>query len=89
MDLCKGADIDESENGSPQTFDDSSCHASGTIPPFNEYLNVNAPLQIGGYYVDEFEASQYGWQYKPIGKSFDGCIRNIVHNSKVRYGNIT
>ncbi|KAE8737624.1 hypothetical protein FOCC_FOCC016911, partial [Frankliniella occidentalis] len=82
VDFCKGADIDETENGAAPLFDDSSCRASGTIPPFNEYLNVNAPLQIGGFYVDEFEPSSYRWQYKPHGKSFDGCIRNIFHNSK-------
>uniref|UniRef100_A0A6P7F1C7 Neural-cadherin-like isoform X3 n=1 Tax=Diabrotica virgifera virgifera TaxID=50390 RepID=A0A6P7F1C7_DIAVI len=83
VDYCKSADIAEMEDGSPPEFDDSSCQAQGTIPPFNEYLNVNAPLQLGGLYVEQFDPTHYHWQYMPVGKSFDGCIRNLFHNSKL------
>ncbi|XP_048486050.1 neural-cadherin isoform X3 [Plutella xylostella] len=83
VDYCKSADIQEMEDGTPPEFDDSSCQASGTIPPFNEYLNVNAPLQIGGLYIEHFDPTHYHWQYMPIGKGFDGCIRNLIHNSKL------
>ncbi|XP_045534312.1 neural-cadherin isoform X5 [Papilio machaon] len=83
VDFCKSADIQEMEDGTPPEFDDSSCQASGTIPPFNEYLNVNAPLQIGGLYIDHFDPTHYHWQFMPIGKGFDGCIRNLIHNSKL------
>jgi hypothetical protein len=46
-------------------------------------LNVNAPLQIGGLYVEQFEPDQYKWKYMPVGKGFDGCIKNLFHNSKL------
>ncbi|XP_017771131.1 PREDICTED: neural-cadherin [Nicrophorus vespilloides] len=83
VDYCKSADIAELEDGTPPDFDDSSCQAQGTIPPFNEYLNVNAPLQLGGLYVEQFDPTHYHWQYMPVGKGFDGCIRNLFHNSKL------
>lgn len=62
-----------------------NCHSqvSGKVPPFNEFLNVNTPLQIGGMAAEQFEPLQYRWSYTPLGKPFDGCIRNIVHNSKL------
>uniref|UniRef100_A0A6B2E6C1 Putative cadherin egf lag seven-pass g-type receptor n=1 Tax=Phlebotomus kandelakii TaxID=1109342 RepID=A0A6B2E6C1_9DIPT len=83
IDYCKSAEVAEMEDGSPPEFDDSSCQARGIIPPFNEYLNVNAPLQVGGLYREPFDASLYHWHYMPVGKGFDGCIRNLVHNSKL------
>lgn len=83
VDYCKSAEIAELEDGTPPEFDDSSCQAQGTIPPFNEYLNVNAPLQLGGLYVEQFDPTHYHWQYMPVGKGFDGCIRNLFHNSKL------
>ncbi|KAF5301279.1 hypothetical protein FQA39_LY19101 [Lamprigera yunnana] len=83
VDFCKSAEIAELEDGTPPEFDDSSCQAQGTIPPFNEYLNVNSPLQLGGLYVEQFDPTHYHWQYMPVGKGFDGCIRNLFHNSKL------
>ncbi|XP_037905049.1 neural-cadherin isoform X5 [Hermetia illucens] len=83
VDFCKSADVSEMEDGSPPEFDDSSCQARGQIPPFNEYLNVNAPLQIGGLYREQFDQSLYYWHFAPTAKGFDGCIRNLVHNSKL------
>ncbi|KAJ3633105.1 hypothetical protein MTP99_010075 [Tenebrio molitor] len=83
VDYCKSAEISELEDGTPPEFDDTSCQAQGTIPPFNEYLNVNAPLQLGGLYVEQFDPTHYHWQYMPVGKAFDGCIRNLFHNSKL------
>ena len=56
---------------------------SGQIPPFNEYLNVNTPLQIGGMAAERFDPLQFKWSHTPLGKPFNGCIRNIVHNSKL------
>lgn len=89
VDYCKSADISELEDGTPPEFDDSSCQARGTIPPFNEYLNVNTPLQVGGRFVQEFDPTHYHWQAMPYGKGFDGCIRNLFHNSKVNIYNQT
>ncbi|KAI8117964.1 Neural-cadherin, partial [Lucilia cuprina] len=83
VDFCKSAEISEMEDGSLPEFDDMSCQARGNIPPFNEYLNVNAPLQVGGLYREQFDPSLYFWHYTPMAKGFDGCIRNLVHNSKL------
>ncbi|XP_034669297.1 neural-cadherin isoform X6 [Drosophila subobscura] len=83
VDFCKSAEISEMEDGTPPEFDDMSCQARGQIPPFSEYLNVNAPLQVGGLYREQFDQSLYYWHYMPTAKGFDGCIRNLVHNSKL------
>ncbi|XP_033339373.1 neural-cadherin isoform X6 [Megalopta genalis] len=83
IDYCKSADISEPEDGTPPEFNDTSCQAQGTIPPFNEYLNVNAPLQIGGLYVEQFDPSHYKWKHMPVGKGFEGCIKHLFHNSKL------
>ncbi len=58
-------------------------HCYFQVPPFNEYLNVNTPLQIGGMAADKFDPLRFHWSHTPQGKPFDGCIRNIVHNSKL------
>nr|CAD7430770.1 unnamed protein product [Timema monikensis] len=80
VDLCKSADVEEPEDGSPLKFDDTSCQVRGTMPPFNEYLNVNTPLQIGGLHLEQFDPNMYHWQFMPVGKGFDGCIKNVFHN---------
>jgi hypothetical protein len=33
--------------------------------------------------AEQFEPTHFRWSYSPLGKPFDGCIRNIVHNSKL------
>ncbi|KAG8223170.1 hypothetical protein J437_LFUL000336 [Ladona fulva] len=84
VDYCKSADVTELEDGSPPEFEGNSCQAEGTVPPFAEYLNVNAPLQLGGLYVESgLDPAHFRWQSMPLGKPFDGCIRNVVHNSKL------
>lgn len=80
LDRCVSATIMELEDGSVPQFDGSTCLIKGTIPPFNEYLNLNTPLQLGGRYIQDFDPTQYQWQAVPYGKSFDGCIRNIYVN---------
>ena len=83
VDYCTTATVVEHEDGSPIEFDDSTCQTTGRIPAFNEYLNVNTPLQIGGMAVEQFDPVQYRWSHTPVGKPFDGCIRNVKHNSKL------
>ena len=56
---------------------------AGRVPPFNEYLNVNTPLQIGGLMAQQFDPLKYRWSHTPMGKPFEGCIKNIIHNSKL------
>ena len=84
VDLCVAAQVVEKNDDSEPVFQDSTCAAHGVIPPFNEYLNVNAPLQLGGVAQSTFDPPAYGWDHKPNGKPFDGCIRNLVVNSEVR-----
>ncbi len=63
---------------------ETTCEVRGTMPPFSEYLDVNWPLQIGGVSHPSFDPSAFKWDHFPhYGKSFRGCIRNFVHNSKV------
>lgn len=83
VDYCKSADISEMEDGSTPEIDLSSCQAEGTIPLFNQFLNLNTPLQIGGLHMENIDPIQLHWQYMPIGKGFDGCIKNVIHNSKL------
>nr|CAD7572875.1 unnamed protein product [Timema californicum] len=83
VDQCQSAYVTEFDDGSPARFDDASCQAHGTVPPFNEYLNVNTPLQIGGLYVENLDPTHFNWKFMPFGRGFDGCIKNVFHNSKL------
>lgn len=82
VDFCRSADVYESEDGTTPEFDDVSCQSVGIIPPYNELLNINTPLQLGGLYRQHFDQSLFRWQYAFSSKGFDGCIRNVVHNSE-------
>ncbi|MCL4120457.1 UNVERIFIED_CONTAM: hypothetical protein GTU68_045967, partial [Idotea baltica] len=54
------------------------------IPPFNEYLNVNSPLQLGGLAHKLPDPVAYNWQFVPQqDQFFQGCIRNFVVNSEL------
>ncbi|PSN41764.1 Neural-cadherin [Blattella germanica] len=65
-----------------KTLDDGEWHRLDVFWD-TEYLNVNAPLQLGGLYVEQFDPTHYHWQFMPVGKGFDGCIKNVFHNSKL------
>ena len=80
VDFCKSAEITESDDGTIPEIDDSSCQAQSKIMPFNEFLNLNTPLQIGGLYKEKYDYNNPKWQFSPIGEFFDGCIKNIKHN---------
>ena len=83
LDLCRYAPIQEPEHGATAVFDTTSCEVKGIVPPFNEYLDVNSPLQIGGISHAALDPAQFRWNHLPHGKGFSGCIRNFIHNSKV------
>lgn len=83
VDNCRSADISELEDGSAPEMDLTSCQATGTVPLFNEYLNVNAPLQLGGMHTHDLDPMAYHWDHLPPGRPFDGCIRNLIMNSQV------
>jgi hypothetical protein len=53
--------------------DRSKCEVIGSTPGENMFLNVNAPLQMGGRYTNV-----------PSGittNKFSGCVRNLRHNN--------
>ena len=58
--------------------DTTPCRIKARTPGENTFLNVNTLLQLGGRYASP--------PYPPgiTHKKFDGCIRNVVHNGKVR-----
>lgn len=85
LDLCRYATIYEPEDGTASIFNTSACEVKGVIPPFNEYLDVSSPLQIGGVSHASLDPSQFRWDHLPHGKGFSGCIRNFIHNSKVLF----
>merc|ERR1719370_603555 len=73
VDFCK------SEYG--EHADRNTCEVVATMPLFNEKLNLNTPLQLGGMLVEELVPVRYKWTHTPVGKSFKGNIRNVQLNS--------
>ncbi|KAL9916406.1 DE-cadherin [Glossina fuscipes fuscipes] len=60
----------------------STCMSLGAPQGPNEFLNVNAPLQLGGTPVDLVRLGhQLNWTYIPGQQGFFGCIRNLVINN--------
>ncbi|KAH8372765.1 hypothetical protein KR009_004527 [Drosophila setifemur] len=59
----------------------STCMSLGAPQGPNEFLNVNAPLQLGGSPVDlELLGQQLNWTHIPSQQGFFGCIRNLTIN---------
>ncbi|XP_052859785.1 DE-cadherin [Anopheles cruzii] len=49
----------------------------------NRFLNVNAPLQLGGALVNlEYLGALYNWTYVPQTQGFSGCLRNLTINDR-------
>ncbi|XP_074602495.1 neural cadherin isoform X1 [Brevipalpus obovatus] len=81
VDYCSGVAKDVKE---PSFIDRSRCENVSSIIPFNEFLNVNSPLQLGGMYKLPEDLDQYfNWYYKPTRIGFTGCIKNFIHNSQM------
>ncbi|XP_054282160.1 neural-cadherin-like [Macrosteles quadrilineatus] len=83
VDLCKTADITETENDTRIDIDDTSCQSNGTLPPFHEHLNVNYPLQVGGRHTLGVDPVTYHWHHAPLATGFHGCIKNLVFNTQM------
>ena len=77
VDNCIGAHIDEEID--PPKIDRSRCENISRIVGFNEYLNVNSPLQLGGVLHKPVE-NHYDWHHLPKKQGFNGCIKNFIHN---------
>lgn len=57
----------------------SSCMTLGAPQGPNEFLNVNAPLHLGGAAVDFKQlASQFNWSHIPPSNGYHGCIKNLT-----------
>ncbi|ALC40498.1 shg [Drosophila busckii] len=61
----------------------STCMSLGAPQGPNEFLNVNAPLQLGGTPVDLQQLGrQLNWTYVPNTQGFFGCVRNLTINDR-------
>uniref|UniRef100_T1DFT0 Putative cadherin n=1 Tax=Cupiennius salei TaxID=6928 RepID=T1DFT0_CUPSA len=78
IDNCQKAKIEDSD---PPKINRSRCEAKANIPPFNEFLNVNTPLQLGG--VHHQYLTDYRWQHQHTREGFEGCLKNVIHNSEM------
>ncbi|XP_044019714.1 neural-cadherin-like [Aphidius gifuensis] len=64
--------------------DKSSCYETAPVPLSNDYyLSINGPVQIGGLNIASNTIEQHKWKKSPKGIGFDGCIKNIIYNSKI------
>uniref|UniRef100_A0A6B2EJU5 Cadherin egf lag seven-pass g-type receptor n=1 Tax=Phlebotomus kandelakii TaxID=1109342 RepID=A0A6B2EJU5_9DIPT len=79
-------DINMQQTSIEMTVDNcrlSTCMSLGAPQGPNEFLNVNAPLQLGGISVNlEFLASQFRWQHVPQSLGYSGCVRNLTIDGK-------
>uniref|UniRef100_A0AAG5DFH9 DE-cadherin n=1 Tax=Anopheles atroparvus TaxID=41427 RepID=A0AAG5DFH9_ANOAO len=61
----------------------STCMSLDAPKGPNRFLNVNAPLQLGGASVNlEYLGSLFNWTYVPQDKGYSGCLRNLTINER-------
>lgn len=62
------------------------CESKVPVKPFNEFLNLNTPLQVGGVFHEHQKIAPFFnhiWKHKPkLDERFRGCVRNLIHNSR-------
>ncbi|GFR26878.1 neural-cadherin [Trichonephila clavata] len=78
IDNCQKAKIEDSD---PPKINRSRCETKKDIIAFSEFLNVNTPLQLGG--VHHQYLTDYRWQHQHTREGFEGCIKNVIHNSEM------
>lgn len=61
----------------------SNCESKSNIKPYNEFLNLNTPLQMGSVFHNDIDKYFRSWRHKHSREKFKGCIRNLVQNSRV------
>ena len=76
VDHCEASDVTEDINMSYE--DRSACEAAEEVPGEQFILNVVTPLQLGG------RAKQVNYPAGLTPSGFNGCIRNLRHNTQVR-----
>lgn len=80
VDNCRDAKFEEDTER--PSANRSMCEQRANIKQFNEFLNVNSPLQLGGIFNRDISGHFPNWRNKHTRKGFKGCIRNLVHNSR-------
>ena len=85
VDNCVGIPFNDEDL---MRVDRSRCENITQIVGFNEFLNVNSPLQVGGVYQKSTTAAgtspvfaNANYFHLPTKQGFNGCIRNLIHNS--------
>lgn len=84
VDNCAGIRFNDDDL---MRVDRSRCENITQIVGFNEFLNVNSPLQVGGLYQKLSSAgispllANANYFNLPTKIGFNGCIRNLIHNS--------
>ena len=73
VDHCDNSIVD-----SNNTEDRSNCEAHGVTPGENIYINVDEVLELGG----RRPGSSY--PNNVMTQKFDGCMKNLRHNTEVR-----
>lgn len=62
----------------------STCMSLGAPQGPNEFLNVNAPVQLGGASVNlQYLSSKLNWSYSPQDIGYNGCIQNFTINGRL------
>lgn len=79
IDYCNDAKFDEDTEH--PSMNRSTCEHQAKIKPYNEFLNVNSPLQIGGVFHRDVN-KYFQWRHQHTREGFKGCIRNFIHNSR-------
>ncbi|PVD20719.1 hypothetical protein C0Q70_18878 [Pomacea canaliculata] len=64
------------------TLDDRPCRATGNTPGTYSFLNVGTLLQVGG------RQPSTTYPRNVVGTGFNGCVRNLRHNSKIQNGTL-
>ena len=84
VDYCKSAQVTEDPQNS--AADRRPCEAKADIPgyPYHRHLNVYTPLELGGRSKPD---ANYPRGLSNVG--FDGCIKNVRHNSIVSKSSAT
>ena len=77
VDHCIDAVIYDSE---PLKMDRTRCENTTDYHFFNEGLNINAPLQVGGVSHQSID-KYYNWTERHTRSGFTGCIRNLMQNN--------
>ncbi|KAG9510290.1 Neural-cadherin [Fragariocoptes setiger] len=81
VDRCEQAKVDDDVD--PPRMDRSQCEGKANIRPYNEFLNVNTPLQLGGAWHIDVSVYFKNWFHLHGRTPFKGCMQNLIHNSRL------